>query len=228
MKEVLKPLIMDRNFESMIHSLPDNILEIYEITVITENEPFTPLYIWNGFYIKEKDLTNIIQTHKEIEISTIKMTFENKFAAMAWIYKNLIDRNSLTPERKKYLIGKRYEAEKASHGGRDRFRGNQYKRLVKIDDIITTHNTRNVIALSTGTSEAYVKQSYDYSRGLDAAEDVYPGITEDIMLKSIKIPACYVSVVYKLPMDKRKGFLDELLAKYNNPKRYAERCVNDG
>ena len=58
MKEMLIPLLMDHNFEAMIHSLPNNILEIYEITVKSENEPFTPIYIWNGFNIKEQDLIN--------------------------------------------------------------------------------------------------------------------------------------------------------------------------
>lgn len=224
MKEMLIPLLMDNHFEAMIHSLPNNTLEIYEIAVKAESEPFTPIYIWNGFNIKEKDLISIVKSHRDIEISTIKMSFENKFAAMAWIYKNLIEKNNLTAERKKYLIGKRYELEKASHGASDRFRGNRYKKNIKSDVGLSGHKTRNLIAKSTGTTESYVRHAYSYSRGLDAAESVYPGITEDILFKKIKIPACKISEIYKVPIQQRKDFLDDLLAKTQNQKMCLKRC----
>lgn len=223
MNEMLIPLIMDHHFEAMIHSLPNNILELYEITVKSESEPFTPIYIWNGFTIKEKDLINIIKANKDIEIVTKKISFENKFAAMAWIYKNLIENNNLTAERKKYLIGKRYELEKAAHGASERFRGNQYKKIVT-EEKFDKHKTRSKIAMTTGTSEGYVKHAYDYSRGLDAAEEIYPGITEDVLLKIIKIPAYQISEAYKVPIQYRKSFIDDLIAKNRNQKRCLKRC----
>lgn len=223
MKEMLIPMLMDHNFEAMIQLLPDNTLEIYEVTVESENDPFTPLYIWNGFHIKEKDLINIVKAHRDVEIFTIKMSFDNKFAAMAWIYKNLIEKNNLTAERKKYLIGKRYEAEKAAYGASDGFRGNKYKKIITADNA-NKHKTRSEIARTTGTSEGYVKHAYSYSRGIDAAEHIYPGITEEILLKIKKIPACQISEVYKVPIQYRKDFLDDLIAKYTNQKRNCKRC----
>ena len=43
--------------------------------------------------------------------------FSSRYEAIIWICKNQLGRRNLTPEQKKYLIGKQYEAEKCANGG---------------------------------------------------------------------------------------------------------------
>jgi hypothetical protein len=45
------------------------------------------------------------------------MDFPDRDAAKHWIICNQLGRRNITPERRKYLIGKQYELEKQEHGG---------------------------------------------------------------------------------------------------------------
>jgi len=44
------------------------------------------------------------------------------------------------------------------------------------------------------------------------------------LFKKIKIPACKISEIYKVPIQQRKDFLDDLLAKTQNQKMCLKRC----
>ena len=48
----------------------------------------------------------------EIYFSTMPLPFESREEVLAWICKNQLGRRNLTPEQKRYLLGKQYEAEK--------------------------------------------------------------------------------------------------------------------
>ena len=64
----------------------------------------------------------ILQHHPEIQFTTYEKEFPDRYAAIAWICKNQLGRRNLTPEQKKFLIGKQYDAEKRAEG----FHGNQH------------------------------------------------------------------------------------------------------
>ena len=72
----------------------------------------------------------ILKKHPEIPFKTFPKEFPDKYAAIAWICRNQLGRRNLTPEQKRYLVGKQYKAEKASHGAEGGFRGNQYTEVV--------------------------------------------------------------------------------------------------
>ena len=46
-----------------------------------------------------------------------EIQFANKYEALAWICKNQLGRRNLSPERKKFLLGKEYESTKLAVGG---------------------------------------------------------------------------------------------------------------
>ena len=50
------------------------------------------------------------------------LRFANREEALAWICKNQLGRRNLTPEQKKFLMGKQYSSEKRTEA----FRGNQH------------------------------------------------------------------------------------------------------
>ena len=59
----------------------------------------------------------IAKKHPEIPFTVHEKEFASRYEAIIWICKNQLGRRNLTPEQKKYLIGKQYEAEKFNHGG---------------------------------------------------------------------------------------------------------------
>lgn len=59
----------------------------------------------------------IAKKHPEIPFTVHETEFANRYEAIIWICKNQLGRRNLTPEQKKYLIGKQYEAEKCVNGG---------------------------------------------------------------------------------------------------------------
>lgn len=59
----------------------------------------------------------IAKKHPEIPFTVHEKEFANRYEAIIWICKNQLWLRNLTPEQKKYLIGKQYEAEKMKLGG---------------------------------------------------------------------------------------------------------------
>ena len=51
----------------------------------------------------------------KFEVEEIQLA--NKYEALAWICKNQLGRRNLSPERKKFLLGKEYESTKLAVGG---------------------------------------------------------------------------------------------------------------
>ena len=57
------------------------------------------------------------QVHLKISFSTMPLPFESREEVLAWICKNQLGRRNLTPEQKKFLIGKQYSVEHRKPGG---------------------------------------------------------------------------------------------------------------
>ena len=126
---------------------------------------------------------------------------------LSWICNNQLGRRNLTPENKKYLICKRYEAEKMSHGGARRgaeFSTDQNSRLKN------GMTTRQKIAKETNTSEGYVARAERFAKGVDAAEEALPGIKEEILSGKIKRTESEISAIAKAPTEIRRSVTENL------------------
>ena len=125
-----------------------------------------------------------------------------------------LGRRNLTPERRKYLIGKRYEAEKQGFQNR----GNQYtfakKNATNQNDPCQnksgSHVTRQRIANETGTSEGYVQRAEKYMNGVEAADEAAPGAREEILNGKIKAADREICAIAKAPKEQRSEIVAEL------------------
>ena len=125
-----------------------------------------------------------------------------------------LGRRNLTPERRKYLIGKRYEAEKQVFQNR----GNQYtfakKNATNQNDPCQnksgSHVTRQRIANETGTSEGYVQRAEKYMNGVEAADEAAPGAREEILNGKIKAADREICAIAKAPKEQRSEIVAEL------------------
>ena len=116
-------LKIDPEFQSQIPPLTDDEFKQLEENILKEGKLISPLIVWNNTLVDGHNRYAILQKHPEIYFSTMPLRFENREEAIAWICRNQLGRRNLSPEQKRYLLGKQYEAEKKAA---KIFRGNQY------------------------------------------------------------------------------------------------------
>jgi len=110
-------LRIDVEFENKIPPLTEEEFRQLENNIVSEGVVFAPIITWEGVIVDGHNRYRIVQKHPNISYSTRERAFTDRYEAIAWICKNQLGRRNLTSEQKKYLIGKQYEAEKATHGG---------------------------------------------------------------------------------------------------------------
>ena len=194
-------LIIDPEFRDKIPPLTEDEFTLLEENILSDGAVFSPLIVWDGTILDGHNRYEIIQKHPELTYAVHKLSFANRYEALSWICKNQLGRRNLTPQQKKYLIGQRYEAEKMANGG-DR-KSDQAKSVVQIEPLISPHVTRAHIANDTNTSESYVMRAGWYAQGVDAAEEVLPGIKQEILTGAIKPTETAVAAVAKADPEER-------------------------
>ena len=107
---------IDHEFEERMPKLTEEELEQLEQNILSDGKIRDPLVIWNGIILDGHNRYRILQKHPGLPYWIQEIDLPDRAAAIAWICRNQLGRRNLTPEQKKYLIGKQYEAEKASRG----------------------------------------------------------------------------------------------------------------
>lgn len=208
---MLENIKINLEFERLIPPLVDDEFDLLERNIVLEGEIYTPLFTWNGYIIDGHHRYRILCKHKNIKFRVIEKDFEDRYEAMSWMCNNQLGRRNLTPENKKYLVGKKYDAEKNRNGAFDGFRGNQYKKVVVGQfDQLPKMSTRQRVAEETGTTDGYVKHADEFARGVDAAEEAVPGIKKEILSGTIKKPAKDIVAIAKAPVEERKNLTENL------------------
>lgn len=207
---MLNELKINPEFERLIPPLDDKEFEILKSNILSEGEVFTPIFTWNGYIIDGHHRYQILSEHPDIKYRITEKAFNNKYEAMAWICNNQLGRRNLTPNNKRYLIGKRYSAEKMAHGGdhsSEEYKATDKKYPLKKD---SSHYSRMKIAEESGTSEAYVQKADLFAKGVDAAEEAVPGVKKEILSGQIKRPAYEIADIAKAPPEERKELTENL------------------
>ena len=110
-------LKIDPEFQSQIPPLTDDEFKQLEENILKEGKLLSPLIVWNNTLVDGHNRYAILQKHPEIYFSTMPLPFESREEVLAWICKNQLGRRNLTPEQKKFLIGKQYSVEHRKPGG---------------------------------------------------------------------------------------------------------------
>ena len=110
-------LKIDPEFQSQIPPLTDDEFKQLEENILKEGKLLSPLIVWNNTLVDGHNRYAILQKHPEISFSTMPLPFESREEVLAWICKNQLGRRNLTPEQKKFLIGKQYSVEHRKPGG---------------------------------------------------------------------------------------------------------------
>ena len=118
----LSQLKIDPEFQNQIN--PPSFEETHqlEMNILKEERVLNPIITWNGYIVDGHTRYQVLRKYPFIPFEVIEKEFSSRYEALVWICKNQLGRRNLTPEQKKFLIGKQAEAEKQIKS----FHGNQY------------------------------------------------------------------------------------------------------
>ena len=141
------------------------------------------------------------------------LRFENREEAIAWICRNQLGRRNLSPEQKRYLLGKQYEAEKKAA---KIFRGNQYTLAKKSggahdDNHHSGKKTCDRIAEENGVSKDTVIRASKYMKGVEIAEELMPGLKQSILSGQMKVSKADMHRLAKAAYYDRAQTLQDIL-----------------
>lgn len=201
-------LRIDPEFEGKIPPLTAEEFRQLEENILSDGLVINPIIIWNGVIVDGHNRFHIIERHPEIHYTTHEKQFDDRYAVIAWICKNQLGRRNLTPEQKKYLIGKQYEAEKLGRGG-DR-KSESAKSKGQNVHLISDQRTSERIAQENGVNEKFVRRAEHFAKGVDIADEVDPGIRQEILAGEIKPTEAAVAAVGRAAPEDRLALVEEL------------------
>ena len=212
-------LRIDPEFKAQIQPLPQEERRQLEENILAEGELLAPILVWNGTIVDGHNRYEILQSHPEIPCSVRDLELETREEVLVWICKHQLGRRNLTPEQKKFLMGKQYDAEKQSAG----FHGNQHTRPVpsagaQNEHQQTAEKTCERIAQENHVSASAVRRAALFAAGVDLAEELCPGIRQRVLSGDLKAPdALFERLAKARPED-----YDALLEQIKNPQSRAK------
>ena len=213
-------LKIDPEFQNQIPPLTDDEYKQLEENILKEGKLISPLIVWNNILVDGHNRYEIVQEHPEISFSTMPLPFESREEVLAWICKNQLGRRNLTPEQKKFLIGKQYSVEHRKPGGNG---NNQHtaaakktapEELCQFDTIpptATEASVRKQIAERNNVSESYVARSEKFMRGVQIMDQMIPGMQEKILSGQFKVRDADMHRLAKADYIDRQKIVDEIL-----------------
>ena len=204
----LNALKIDPEFQGKIPPLTFEELNQLESNILRDGRIINPIIVWQGLIVDGHNRFTIAKKHPEIPFTTHEKAFANRYEAIIWICKNQLGRRNLTPEQKKYLIGKQYEAEKLNHGGDQK--SNLKKSTGQNGQSIDKRWTRRRIADENGVNDSFVKRAEQFSKGVDAAEEAVPGTRQKVLSGEIKPTAAEIASVARAPPEERPALVAEI------------------
>lgn len=206
----LNALKIDPEFQGKIPPLTFEELEQLEKNIVNDGKVINPIIVWNGLIVDGHNRYTILQKHPDIPYTVHEKEFADRYEAIIWICKNQLGRRNLTPEQKKYLVGKQYEAEKALIPNEKG--ANQYTSLVggQNDHQPKNEKTRARIARETNTTDSFVRRAEVFAKGIDAAEEAVPGTRQKVLSGEIKPTAAEIASVARAPPEERPTLVEKI------------------
>lgn len=205
---MMQNLKIDPEFQSKIPPLTAEERSQLEANILEEGRLLNPLIVWNGFIVDGHNRFEILKEHPEIEYTILEKEFAGREEAIVWICKNQLGRRNLTPEQRRYLVGKQYEAEKRAHGGSRKMEGEQPS--CHGDNLVSQPKTCERIAQENGVNWRSVIRSEKFAQNVDAAEAAVPGTREKILSGKVKPTAAELAAVSSAAPEERPSLVAEI------------------
>ena len=202
-------LMIDQEFKSIIPPLSEVEQSSLEESLKREGCR-EPIRLWNGVIVDGHNRYEICQRYG-IPFKTSSLFFPSRADVISWICLNQLSRRNLSGEAFRYLIGKRYDAEKLIAQRRNEAGINQHtsapqkkpeippeEKKAHQYDRRTSTRIGNQYNLNHSTVESYGR----FSRSLDQIEQKAPGLLSNVLAGSIRMSKDTVDLLAELPADK--------------------------
>ena len=220
---MMQNLKIDPEFQSKIPPLTAEERSQLEANILEEGRLLNPLIVWKGFIVDGHNRFEILKEHPEIEYAILEKEFAGREEAIIWICKNQLGRRNLTPEQRRYLVGKQYEAEKRAHGGSRKMEGEQPS--CHGDNLVSQPKTCERIAQENGVNWRSVIRSEKFAQNVDAAEAAVPGTREKILSGKVKPTAAELASVSRAAPEERPGLVAEICRPRQEKRTARERAA---
>ena len=202
-------VIVDQEFKSIIPPLSDVEQSLLEESLKQEGCR-EPIKLWNGVIVDGHNRYEIC-TRLGIPFTTSTLSFPSRADVISWICLNQLSRRNLTGEAFRYLVGKRYDAEKLIAQRRNETGINQHTPMSSEDyeshkegqkahqtDGRTSTRIGHQYNLNHSTVESYGR----FSRSLDQIEQKAPGLLSNVLSGSIRMSKDTVDLLADMPAEK--------------------------
>lgn len=169
-----------------------------------------PIIIWNNIIVDGHNRYKIC-TEWELPFRTQEINFSSDEEAIKWICANQLGRRNISEETRKYLIGKKYEAEKVI-GARNITGSNQYK-LSSNNASSVSNKTAHRIGDEYHISHNTVYKYGTYANAMDNIADKDRDIAQKILSGEMRISHENVLELSHLPNEDIK----KLKGLFSNP-----------
>ena len=207
-------LTIDREFRDLIRPLMTDEYRYLESTLLSEG-CMEPITVWKGIIVDGHNRYEIC-TRLGIPFDTRERHFDNREEAIIWICSRQLGRRNISDETRRYLIGKRYEAEKVIAAKRNYNGWNQYRKREHSGDlpyeVIDPDAQQEKIRTSQRIGEEYhlahgtVEKYGTYSKAIDAIAKKDPTMLPRILSGRYKISHDNVLALSRMSPQEVKKF----------------------
>ena len=217
-------LHIDPEFKAQIPPLTEDERKQLEENILADGEILSPILVWNDTIVDGHNRYEILQSHPEIPYNIRNLYLETREQVLAWICKNQLGRRNLTPEQKKFLMGKQYDAEKQAEG----FHGNQHTLPAPSGGVQNEHRqtaekTCERIARENHVSASSVRRAALFAQGVDLADKLCPGIRHQVLRGDLKAPDILFERLAKAAPEKYEAILEQIKNPQPKAKSAAKR-----
>jgi|LSQX01.2.fsa_nt_gb hypothetical protein len=222
-------LKIDPHFQRLIPPLTKDEFEQLEKNILSEGCR-DPICVWNNIILDGHNRYAICKKYR-LQFRVRSIDIKNRHDAISWICANQLGRRNITQETRKYLIGKRYHAEKQKCQLQNLHKKEKSPNPESWDlekGVDNTSDSRTSVALgkeyqiSHSTVESYGR----YTRALDNLAKKAQEAVPHILAGDIKLSQENVKALAKLPSITVRKVLDDLEGKDKKERRNYLRNLN--
>ncbi len=215
MRAILPILQIDTEFQKLIPPLTNEEFAQLENNILNEGCR-DPICMWRGFIIDGHNRYKICHKHG-IEFKIVELHLTSREDVMSWICTNQLGRRNISEETRRYLIGKKYEAEKAV-GIMNSLGTNQHTIESDIERKPHTSKTARRIGREFHVSHSTVNKYAKYSRAIDKLNEDMPEVAEGIKDGKIKISQDNLLQLVKKPKEEITQIVDNIYKRQQDPR----------
>ena len=195
-------LHIDPEFQNLISALSDKEYELLEQNILGDGCR-EPISIWNEVILDGHNRYKICMQHN-IHFNVVQINITSRQDAIAWICANQLGRRNISDETRKYLIGKRYDAEKKKATEQNLYRGVNppaAKLLPPGSPARGVPRTSVTLGKEYHVSHATIQKYGRYAKAIDKLADRNHSLVPKILSGKVKVSQNKIIELAQLPKD---------------------------